>query len=306
MKMGSRRVAAALVSAIAAACAFAGTAQGQEFSADFTVDDDGFDLFEVHSNGTFSSGPLTHSVTGGNPGGFIRWQDLDSGAEEKLAWFVPPIEIDPAQIGMTLSFDVRSTGATPERPAFIEVGDRENPVVNGLIRCEFGVPAASWTTHSVAISPNDPCWRDALGGDAGSADFDMVFDTPTILSGWVVGADFAPQAGELSDLDNFVLEEWVLERQITLKYRKRSQLFSGVVTQEPGVAAANCINLTAVHLFQEAAGEDKLIDGDLTDSSGRFKIAKRARKNKQYYAVAPKFGEAPACAAARSQTIAPR
>jgi hypothetical protein len=306
MKMRSSRVAASLVSAIVAAGALAASAHAQEFSADFTTDAEGFDLFEVHSNGTFSSGPLTHSMSGGNPDGFIRWQDLDSGASEKTAWFIPPIEIDPEQIGMAISFDVRSTGATPEREAFIEVGDRENPQVNGLIRCEFGVPDASWTTHSVAISPADPCWRDALGGDAGSADFDMVFDTPTIVSAWVLGADFAPQAGELSDLDNFALEEWVVGREITLKYKKRSQLFSGVVTQEEGASTDGCTNLVAVHLFQIKGGVVNLIDGDLTDPNGKFKIARKARRNKQYFAVAPKFGEGPSCAAVTSEPVEPR
>ena len=287
----------------------AGSALAQDFSADFTTDTEGFNLFEVNSNGSFFSSPFDHSNTGGNPGGFVRWSDLDSGAEERLAWFVPPpseVPIDPGQIGMMMSFDVRSTGATPVREAFVEVGDRENPQANGRIRCEFEVPNASWTTYSVAISPEDPCWRDVNGEDADAGDFNLVFNFPTLVSAWVVGADFSPQAGELSDLDNFVLEEWRLRRELTLKYRKRSQTFGGVVAQPDDAPTDDCIKLVAVHLFQEAGAEDKLIDGDLTDSSGKFKIARKARKGKQYYAVAPKVGERPSCAAVTSEPIEPR
>jgi hypothetical protein len=306
--MRIRPIAASLVSGFVAAVAIAGSAQAQEFSADFTTDDDGFDLFEVNSDGTFSSGPLSHVMSGGNPGGFIRWEDLNSGAEEKLAWFVPSpsdVPVDSDLIGMVMSFDIRSTGATPARPVFIEVGDRQNPAAEGRIRCEFGVPSASWTTYSVVISPDDPCWRDFGGEDADASDFGGVFTVPELISAWVVSADFSPQAGELSDLDNFVLEEWVLGREITLKYKKRSRAFGGVVSQVDGAFPDVCVDTVVVQLFREAGAEDKLLDTDLTKENGKFKFAKNAKKNKQYYAVAPKIGEAPACAAATSKTIRP-
>ena len=93
--MGFRRVAASLALASVTAAVFAGSAHAQDFSADFTTDTEGFSLFEVNSNGSFFSSTLDHSNTGGNPGGFVRWSDLDSGAEERLAWFVPPVSEVP-------------------------------------------------------------------------------------------------------------------------------------------------------------------------------------------------------------------
>ncbi len=297
------RLAVPLVSVVLGVFGFAGSAQAQDFSADFAVDAQDFAVFEVDSEG-IASVPFSHFMSGGNPGGFIGFVDDDSGGDEPNNVFVPPLSIDSAQIGGLVSFDLRST-ATPVTEAFISVGDASNPQVQGRVTCKFGVPSSAWSTYSVAITPDDPCWRNEGGQDATAGDFGLVFDSPTLISAWSIGADFSSAAGEQADLDNFFLGEWVLERKVKLRYKKRSRSFIGVISQDDGQITDACIDTVAVELYREAGADDKRLDTELTQANGKFKFAKKAKKNKEYYAFVPLTGEEPTCASASSKTIKP-
>ena len=54
----------------------------------------------------------------------------------------------------------------------------------------------------------------------------------------------------------------------------------------------------------KGAPRTRLLAGDLTNSKGKWKIAKRAKKNKRYYALVPASDD-PDCAEAQSKTIKP-
>ena len=231
--MRSYRTAGSIVSAIVAAFAFAGSAQAEDFSAEFTTDKEGFQVF----NAGFSSVFFDHFSSGGNPGGYISYSDTGSGDDDSMNWFVPPVSevpIDESQIGGVVSFDLRSPGA-PATEAFVEVGDQINPIAEGRLTCKLGVPDSSWSTHAVLISPDEPCWRDANGADADAGSFNFVFTNPNVpLEAWVISADFTDQPNDVADLDNFYMGE--IERKVSIKYRPSRDHSAGRLLGEKSFA----------------------------------------------------------------------
>jgi hypothetical protein len=277
----------------------ASSAEAQDFSADFSTGDADFEVFEFDLEG--GDGEVVtpdYSPTGGNPGGFIRFTDSDSGAGEWQGAFAVPTPAVAGQLGREVSLDLRHTGGTSHG-----FGPQVSvQSASGNLFCVFGEPPTSWTSYSAIISAADPCWTRTNGTDATAADFTAVFGDAT--ANWIIWADYVSNAGEMTDLDNFVIGPQPFDREITLRYKKRSQAFGGALSHDSGPAADDCVDTVPVELYQVTAGEDKLLDTDLTDANGKFKIAKKARKNKKYYALAPET-ETPVCAAATSKTIKP-
>ncbi|MDX6585960.1 MAG: hypothetical protein QOI31_433 [Solirubrobacterales bacterium] len=305
--MTLRRIVSSSVAVVAATCVIASTAEAQDFSATFDTDNEGFSQVQYDPEAFEASifGPAGWGGSGGNPGGFIHFDDPDSGPDEFLAYFVASAEVRPDQIGGTVSFDMRtSSGPIAGRDLFIAVQSTDEETSPHTIYCKKTGLTSSWATFPTVISPGVSCWKDGDDNtDATPADFEAA------LAGnpgsWFTTADFDDDAvNEETDLDNFIIEVTVL-REITIKYKKTSRSFGGTLSQDEGPSGNACVQSVKVELYQEAGDEDNLIDTDVTDGNGKWKIARKAKKNKRYYAYAPATGADPVCAAEQSKTIKP-
>ena len=72
----------------------------------------------------------------------------------------------------------------------------------------------------------------------------------------------------------------ISEGSLTLKYSKRKKLFKGLVST-PGYA---CFGGRGVDLYRKQAGDDALIAQVGTEPDGTYRIDKRGRRGKSYYA----------------------
>ena len=297
------RLCACAVGAIFGTWALASSALAEDYLATFTTGDEDFDVVEYEDLGEapVRTEVVTHVAVGGNPGGFIRYEDPDSGASEDLGHFRSPAPVDPDQLGGTVSFDFRSTapGGTVSQ-AYLYL---RNSLSTKALICLVGQPQpGTWTSYSVRISADEPCWTEvgSMNPDAGPSDFEAIFNDPA--SAWEVSADRGDGTDEVSDLDNFRIDTPV-ERSISIRYRKRSETFKGAVSA--AAAAGDCVTQVPVRLYQKVRGKDKRLGKDVTDSDGRWKVAQAASKNGKYYAVAPDMVATRACLEATSPTIEP-
>jgi hypothetical protein len=237
-----------------------------------------------------------HVATGGNPGGFIRFQDLGSGPSEDLASFRLLEDLDPViDYGATVSFDTRTTGTGFHGGSGGVVYAVVRDDANGLI-CRFGAPNAVWTTYTFKIEAGG-CLENNIFQPATKAEIESVLAGNTRLE---FNADFAESAGELADLDNVIVDGTppLAEREITLKYVAKSKKFSGKLTG----GGDECTGGVDVELVQK--GEPEPVDVVETKASGKFRISKKAKNGRKYRAEAPEFeGELETCGEAISKSV---
>jgi len=300
--MRAGRATLSIVLAVAAGAIFAPGANAAPYTLGFNADADGFSVFQFQTGGGeyYDLAP-EYVSTDGNPGGFIRYTDPDSGSpEDTKARFRPPAGPDIDHLGGVVSFDVRSTATGIVDDVFVTVED----TAGNKVSCAFGAPGAAWTSYAAQISASNPCWKDAADGtDATPSDLLTIFENEE--GSWFVNADFGTGSGEVSDLDTFAIQTAPppVERALTIKYKKRAEAFIGFLTQPDGPAGDDCVQSVEVELYQ-AGATNKLLGSDLTDENGKWKIKKRARTDKMYYALAPELNE-PACAEATSNMTEP-
>ncbi|MDX6585966.1 MAG: hypothetical protein QOI31_439 [Solirubrobacterales bacterium] len=301
--MRAGRLASLTIAALAAGLTFASGASATDLNAPFDSTNEGF-LFLTYDQAFETEaifGPAEHVASGGNPGGHIRFSDPDSGANERFGVFFSPIQPQPSDVGAAISFDMRSTATTNFHTGTVE-GQVSLVVAsdNGTVYCTFGAPTASFTHYAMALSADSPCLKD--GNDNTDATTEDVVNAVTAESGTqlYVYADFSYNAGEVADLDNFIFDgnDPAVEREITLKYNDKSKTFSGKVTG----GDEECTSGVEVQLFKK--GAEAPLDSDLTAPTGKFKIAKKAKKGTKYTARAPEFaGESQTCGEAVSKTV---
>jgi hypothetical protein len=291
---------------LAAGAVLPPAAGATDFTATFDSTNQGFLTAQFDANGqNASASPSIFVGSGGNPGGFIRHDDPDSGASEQQAIFVTPVEPVPADYGATISFDLRSTATSLRPPAegwvYITVAGASSGVY-----CAFTAPTASFTNYATTLDADLPCWKNIVGNaDATQSDIDAALSAG--IRQVQINADFGTGANEDTDLDNFIFDDAdpPVEREVSLKYKRSAKAFTGIVSQDEGPIADSCVDGVEVELYKESGDQDQLLDTDVTDANGKYKIAKKARKNKKYYAYAPGAGADPVCAAEASKTIKP-
>jgi autotransporter-associated beta strand protein len=139
----------------------------------------------------------SHVATGGNPGGFIRTTDLDSG----INTFAAPVDFVSGltgAIGATLSYDLTYVGIGNYFP-------RDVILEGGGIRLLWKspvplIPTAEWTRIALRFAPSTQ-WR--VGTDAGrlatSSDFLTVLANPT---GLFLAAEYTSNGADLTSIDN--------------------------------------------------------------------------------------------------------
>ena len=291
---GTGRAIAGAVAIIAfSAPAVAGAAT---YSTGFDSDDAGWQILQIADPESVTLEP-DYSPTDGNPGGFIRYTDEESGVGDLEAYFSSPFLLDPTDVGGVLSFDLRSN-ATALRAAgagVIVFAEDES------VSCQLGAPPnTAWNTYAVTYDAHEPCWLDIDNNDADGSELEAAIDEGG--ASFLLFADMGTSSAELTDLDNLT---WiggpaVTDRELSIAYKKRTKSFSGRVTS--GEAA--CVDGEAVELYLERSGTDRRLAIDGTSGTGKWKVARKAKEGKRYYAVAlPSAAGEVGCREVLSKTI---
>ena len=274
MRAALRSLAAAIT--LLAAVALSGSASASGISATFDSTNQGFQTVELDEDGlTHNTMPAAYVGSGGNPGGYITFDDPDSGGMERYGLFIAPNHLQPADYGATVSFDLRST-ATQLRPSRLGFVTFSFGGFGDGVICVLSAPTASYANYSFTVDADNPCWKRTFSDqDATPADIETALDE----SGQsFINADFGNGADEVTDLDNFAVQP-LEPRELSLKYKAKKKTFAGKLT------GAACTSGAEVVLYRE--GRPDPLAGAQTNSSGKFSIEKKAKRGKSYYAVAP-------------------
>jgi hypothetical protein len=253
-------------------------AQAITYSEGFDADDGGWQILQATDEGSDSLTP-EYSASGGNPGGFISYDDVESGPADLQGFFLSPFAVENTDGGGVLSLDLRSD-ATDLRETGINLivfNDEDS------VSCRMGGPTPSWRTYTVTYDADEPCWLDFDNNDAGVSDLQAAIansDAPILVS-----ADMDVDFGELTDLDNvaWVGGPDVNDRDLSISYREKTETFSGRITS----GDSECEEAETVELYLEKSGGDKRVGTDETSSKGKWTFTKNAKKGKHYYASAP-------------------
>jgi hypothetical protein len=283
------------VGGLALALAFASVAAAGATELTFDSTNQGVQTVELDEDGlTHNTMPAAFAGSGGNPGGYVSFDDPDSGPLERYGVFVVPSELGPADYGADVTFDLRSSAADLHPNRLGSVTFSFGGFGAGVI-CVLSAPTAAWAGYGTTIGADEPCWKRTLGGqDASRGDIENALEASGES---YVNADFGTGADEVTDLDNFVVDA-PEPRWISLRYRPEAKTFAGKVTS----GAAECTSGVEVELYLKG-GEVPLESGE-TNPNGRFSIARKAKRDRRYYALAPLFaGETESCAEAESRRV---
>lgn len=153
--------------------------------------------FEIDAEGWVSFGnggaSLSHSATGGNPGGYLSSIDQS----DSWTYVQAPLQFStPARLNGTLSFDLRATTNNPTS-APIAYGVRAALVGAGLTLInEAAIPTSDWTSYSFALTESSG-WRVLSNLDqnynpgAPQPSLGQFIDVIYNLSGVYIAADYA-------------------------------------------------------------------------------------------------------------------
>jgi hypothetical protein len=316
--MSARVLVAATAAALAALFA-APSAFGQlSLASDFDESNEGWQ----QAFGVFTSTPeisaAPRSATGGNPGGFIRSSEFNSGDPEN------PIEsalVSPASwsgdalsnYGGTVAFDALSNtanpNATPDFPfqvflfrGTLPLTEPGEAVVNAVVDTENGFTPGTWTRYSIPLVPE----RWTQGGDL-PADENYFRYVLKDLGGVVFSVDAydGPSGGGLDNpsfAGGSAPSPAVYARTLTISYSARA--FRGELSSEGSLA--NCSRSVAVKVYRKERGPDFKVGQDETSDFGAYEVAAR-RKPGRYYARVGKHSVSPelgvSCGAARSRVL---
>ncbi len=286
MRVALRSVTAAAITLLAA---LSGSASASGISSTFDSTNQGFQTVELDEDGlTHNTMPAAYVGSGGNPGGYISFDDPDSGGMERYGLFIAPNLLEPADYGATVSFDLRST-ATQLRPSRLGFVTFSFGGFGDGVICVLSAPTATYANYSFKVDADNPCWKRTFSDqDATPADIETALDE---AGQSYINADFGNGADEVTDLDNFIVQP-LEPRELSLRYKAKKKAFTGKLT------GAECTSGAEVLLYRE--GRPDPLAGVQTNSSGKFSIAEKARNGKRYFAVAPRTDD---CANAESSLV---
>ncbi len=142
-------------------------------------------------------GLLTYSNSGGNPGGFLRFQDTVAGAATFLEAVVPTKFLGDLGVfaGGTIAFDIKASPTTSplDFVGIIDITGNGVTMTNDAI--PFAAVTSEWQTFSVTIN--------ATGWGVSEAQFSSILSDVTEITLNLEANNFAI---ELTDLDNFSLQ----------------------------------------------------------------------------------------------------
>jgi Laminin B (Domain IV) len=266
----------------------------------FTLDAEGWTGLNAPSGGgTGTPFDPVHVADGGDPGGFIQFQDQDQGMEETVGFFIAPgpfLGDASDNYGGMVSFHLR-TNATANAPLAVLLSGGGRSVVRS-----FTLPQPNtWSTRSATITA-DGTWVD-LSNQTPATLQDFAVVLPNLDRVAVVG-DVQTAAGELTDLDTVSLTEGdgfpPTARTLTLRYKPKSRRFVGRLAAQ---GHPPCAVNELVRVFRKRAGPDRSVGMDRTSTTGQFLIGASASRGTYYAQAAAGTRGALTCAAARSPNL---
>ena len=280
----------AAVSAFLLSAVFASAAP-PKITETFDTGDDGWEIYE---SGSESSAAWV--AAGGNPGGFIRYEDASAAGSDALFADADYVSNISRYSGDPIVVDLRAGSAQADGPT-VFLGDPYYPQYP-MIRLERGAPLSSeWTHYEFPLSSNGAHrWRDADGAPLSPSEFrDFLATDPAIY----FRAGFSGDAGETTDLDNVGIVP-ATPRAISLHYRGSSNEFYGRIKSDN----VGCIQGAPVKLFRVKKGGKEKIGEATTDSQGKYTVSDPGKPGK-YFSKVPDTELPPtdACAPDRSKTI---
>lgn len=290
----------AIVVPAALALVLAASASAIVASSAFTTDVEEWSGSNAPSGGgTGDPFMPVHIADGGDPGGFIQFQDQDQGMDETVGFFIAPAPFlgnASANYGGMISFHLR-TNATPDAPLAVVLTGGGKSVARSFTPPEPN----TWTTRSATIGA-DGTWDDVSDGtEATLQDFAVVL--PKLVRVAIV-ADVQTAPAEVTDLDTVSVSEGdgfpPTARTLTLRYRPKARRFFGRLAAE---AHPPCAVHELGRVFRKRVGPDKRIGIDRTSAGGQFVIRAPVRRGTYYAQAAESMRGALTCGAARSPNL---
>jgi Laminin B (Domain IV) len=297
-RLSSRTRIGALLAASALALILAARASAIVASSAFTTDTEEWTGLNAPSGGGTGT-PFTPVwvADGGDPGGFIQFQDQDQGTDETVGFFIAPgpfLGNASANYGGMMSFHLR-TNATPDAPLAVVLAGGGRTLTRSFV----GPEAGSWTARTATITA-DGTWFDGQE-PATLQDFAVVL--PNLVRVAVV-ADVQTAPTEVTDLDTVSLTEGdgfpPTARTLTLRYKPKTRRFMGRLAAE---AHPPCAVNELVRVFRKRPGPDKPVGTDRTSAAGQVVIRASARAGTYYAQAAESTRGALLCTVARSPNL---
>jgi hypothetical protein len=234
---------------------------------------------------------------GGDPGGFIQFQDQDQGTDETVGFFIAPgpfLGDASDNYGGAIRFRLR-TNAVPNETLAVVLSGGGRTLTRSFVAPEAGM----WTARSARITA-DGTWFDRQG-PATLQHFAVVL--PNLVRVAIV-ADVQTAAAEVTDLDTVSLTEGggfpPTTRTLTLRYKPKTRRFMGRLAAR---AHPPCAVKERVRVFRKRAGPDKSVGTDRTSKAGQFVIRGSARPSTYYAQAAASTRGALRCSEARSPNL---
>lgn len=261
----------------AAASAFL-LAIGGAFAAPPTITetfDSGNDGWEIYEGD--SESPAAWISSGGNPGGFIRYEDADSASSDAVFADEDYVTDISDREGQVIVADLRTGSAVSEGPT-VYLGDPydlDGPMIH--LRRD---PALStgWTHYEFPVkTSNSHRWRDDDGEPLTDSAFaDFLATNPAIF----VRADYSAVAGETTDFDNVGIVMFI-PRTVTLRYSGSQNKFTGrLKSDEP-----QCKPNIDVTVFRVKNGKRDQIGKATTNSKGKYALSDPGKPGKYFSRV---------------------
>jgi hypothetical protein len=233
---------------------------------------------------------------GGNPGGFIRYDDEEATSSDALFADSEYVSNMSRRQGQTIVADLRADGYRAEGPT-VYLGDPYYPQYP-MIHLEHGVPLSTdWTHYGFPLSSTRAHrWRDADGSRLSQAEFNKFLATdPSIY----LRADYSNQAGETTDFDNVGVAP-LIARTLTLHYRSSANEFYGRIKSDN----VGCEQAAPVKVFRVKGGKKQKIGEATTDTQGKYTLGDPGRPGK-YFSKVPSTDLPPtdACGPDKSRKI---
>jgi hypothetical protein len=291
------RIRAFLVTS-ALALTVAGTAWAITASSTFTMDAEEWTGLNAPAGGGTGT-PFTPAwvADGGDPGGFIQFQDQDQGTDETVGFFIaagPFVGDASANYGGRISFRLR-TNAVPDETLAVVLSGGGRTLTRSFVAPEAGI----WTARSARITA-DGTWFDHQG-PATLQDFAVVL--PNLVRIAIV-ADVQTAAAEVTDLDTVSLTEGdgfpPTTRTLTLRYKPKTRRFVGRLAAR---AHPPCAVKERVRVFRKRPGPDRAVGADRTSAAGQFVIRASALAGTYYAQAAESNMGVLTCTAARSPNL---
>lgn len=231
----------------------------------------GSDGWEIYENGTGS--PAEWIPAGGNPGGFIRYEDADAASADALFADSDYVSNISRREGQTIVVDLRAGEPRTDGPT-VYLGDPYYPQYP-MIHLERGASlSAGWVHYEFPLSSNRAHrWRDEAGEPLTHEDFRAFLATDPAI---YFRADYSVESGESTDFDNVGIVMFI-PRNLTLRFkRSRDDEFYGRLKSPNDACEPN----VEVRVYRKAHGKRKLIGSKMTNGSGRYGLSDAGKPGK--------------------------